>query len=128
MMLTDFHAESSGRPFAVALIALRIVVAAFFVVIALKNLAGDEQMAADFARWGYPDWFRRVTAVLQILGALALLVPATCFFGGLLLTGVLLGAVATHLRHDPLVASLSPTVVLVLVAISAWPMRPPLLR
>jgi hypothetical protein len=77
---------------------LRVLVAAFFVFLAGRNLSGDAQMAADFQRWGYADWFRTATALVQMLGALALLVPATRPLGALLLLGVLFGAIATHVR------------------------------
>ncbi len=103
----------------------RSLIAAFFVFLAWKNLSGDPQMVADFSRWGYPDWFRKATAWMQIAGALLLIPTATCFYGGAWLAVILLGALVTHLLHDPLVASASPLVFLVLlVATTIW-FRPP---
>ncbi len=107
---------------------LRLVVAAFFLFMAWKNLSGDEQMAADFTRWGYSPGFRRFTGVLQIVGALALSVPSICFLGGLLLAGVLAGAIVTHALHDPPAALVSPVVFVLLVAVAVLRYRPPLLR
>jgi len=126
--LVLYHGGGLPRALVVGGVVLRVALAGFLVLLAWKNLSGDPQMVADWQRWGYPDGFRRATAVAQLLGA-ALLVPtATCFLGGALLTGILLGAIATHLLHDPLPASLSPLVVLLLVAgASAW-FRPDLLR
>jgi len=94
---------------------LRLLLAAFFLFMAGKNLAGDQTMAADFARWGYPDAFRVFTAVLQVVGALLLLIPVTAFAGSVLLFFVLLGAVATHLRHDPAATLASPVVALLVL-------------
>ena len=109
-------------------LGLRLLVAVFFVLLAYKNLSDDPQMVADFQRWGYPVWFRRMTSVLQIVGAVLLVPTATCFLGGAILAGILVGALATHLMFDPLPASVSPAVFLVLVvATTAW-FRPQLLQ
>lgn len=100
---------------AVTLTVLRWLLAAFFVFAATRNLGGDQQMASDFARWGYPDWFRVTTALLQIVGAALLLTPRTAFYGAALLSCVLVGAVFTHALHDPLATIVFPAVFLALV-------------
>ncbi len=124
------YAPSVGgsRAATIALTSLRLLLAAFFVLVAIKNLAGDEAMASDFARWGYPDWFRVTTAVLQLAGAALLLSPSVSFHGAALLGCVLFGAVATHAIHDPPMALLSPVVFLGLVAPVLVAFRPALLR
>ncbi len=114
-----------------AVLAVRFLLAAFFVFVACKNLAGDEAMAGDFARWGYADWFRKLTAWLQILGAIALVLPVAgaAFAGAVLLACILVGATVTHLRFDPPTAALSPLVFLALVSVllvAYRPGRPPL--
>jgi len=101
-----------------------ILLGAFFVFMAAKNLSGDEAMAADFQRWGYADWFRKLTAWLQIVGAIGLLVPVTTFFGGLLLCGVLVGAAVTHLRFDSWQHVVSPLVFLVFMGLIVLVNRP----
>ena len=105
-----------------------MLIAAFFVFMAAKNLSGDQQMASDFARWGYPSWFRTATAVMQIAGALLLLVPGATIAGALVLVGVLLGATVTHALHDPPAAMASPLVFLAVLVVAVWPLRPALLR
>ncbi len=107
---------------------LRVLVAAFFVMMALKNLSGDATMVADFRRWGYSDGFRQLTAWMQIMGAVLLLLPSASFVGGVFLGGVLLGAIVTHAVHDPPMAALSPLVFLVLVSVSVVSRRPDILR
>ena len=109
-------------------LVLRVLLAAFFLLMAGRNLLGDATMVADFQRWGYSDGFRTFTALIQIVGALALLLPWTSFYGAALLGGVLLGAIATHLRHDPPMTALSPATFLVLVGFVAIVTRPHLLR
>lgn len=108
--------------------AVRLLLVAFFLFMGTKNLLGDEQMARDFARWGYSDGFRQLTALLQIGGALLLVLPSTAFVGGVLLSGILLGALGTHMRHDPPAALVSPAVFLTLVAVVLVAHRPGILR
>ncbi len=108
--------------------AVRVGLAVFFLLLAWKNLSGDPQMAADFERWGYPAWFRQATALAQVAGALLLIPTATCFVGGVGLAMILLGALATHLMHDPWAASVSPAAFLVLVTLSSVWFRPPILQ
>jgi len=107
---------------------LRVALAAFFLLLSYKAISADAKTAADFSRWGYSLGFLRLTGVLQGLGALALLAPFTSFWGGLLLVGVLLGAAATHLLHDPLPSTLSPLLVMTLVVVAVAPYLPPILR
>ena len=111
-----------------ALTGLRWLLAAFFVFMAWRNLSGDPALAEDFRRWGYSDGFRQLTAVLQIAGALVLLVPAVSWLGAGLLACILVGAVVTHARFDPLAAVVSPLVFLALVAVLLVAYRPVALR
>lgn len=104
------------------LFLLRACLAAFFALLAYRALSSDATTAADFARWGYPPGFLFFTGVCQAVGAVLLLLPATTPYGGALLGAVLVGATLTHLRHDPISASLSPMLVGValLAALSPW--------
>ena len=120
--------ESGSRAVHWTLTALRILVAAFFVFMAAKNLAGDETIASDFHRWGYPEWFRVLTALLQIAGAAALVWSPTSFLGAALLACIMIGALITHALHDPARALVSPAAFLALIAVFLFAYRPPLLR
>ncbi len=119
--------DSSSAPWQHwAVLGLRILLAAFFVFVAVRNLKGDEAMAADFERWGYAGWFRQLTAWLQIAGAVALLLPVSGapFAGGMLLACILVGATVTHVRFDPPTAALSPLLFLALVSVILVACRP----
>lgn len=104
-------------------LVLRALLAAFFTFLAIKNLTGDAAMAADFERWGYPSWFRTATALVQLAGGLALLIPQWVTPAALLLACVLLGAVATHLLNDPPLTALSPAICAALVGTVLWSQR-----
>jgi putative oxidoreductase len=118
----------AARAAAWAATSVRWLLAAAFLAMAARNLAGDERMATDFRRWGYPDSFRAFTAALQVVGASLLLVPATSFLGLAALGAVLLGAVGTHLMHDPAPSAIPAAAFLAVVAALGAYYRPPLLR
>src|SRR3981189_593270 len=73
-----------------------IIAAAFFAAGAAK-LAGVPFMVDLFAQIGLGQWFRVVTGVVEIAGAVALLVPGLASIGGLWLGFPLVGAAPTPL-------------------------------
>jgi putative oxidoreductase len=102
---------------------LRILLALAFGAAGIAKLAGAPQMVQVFEAIGFGQWFRYVTGVVEVVGAVLLLVPATGFLGGLLLTATMAGAVATHLVL--IGGSPAPAVVLALLsAFVTWRLRP----
>jgi hypothetical protein len=120
--------EGLSRGAGWALLGLRVALAAFFVFAATRNLSGDPRMAEDFQRWGYADWFRILVAALQMLGGVLLLGSGTAFYGAIVLGVVLVGAVGTHLLHDPLPSALAPVPFLAATLVVLVAFRPPVLR
>lgn len=102
---------------------VRILLALAFAAAGVSKLAGVPQMVQVFDAIGFGQWFRYVTGLVEVGGAVLLLVPATGFFGGLLLATTMVCAVATHLvliGGNP-----APAVVLALLsAFVAWRLRP----
>lgn len=82
----------------------------------------QEEQIMEFQRFGYPQWFRVVTGITEIGAGVGLLVglvwrPELGWGGGLLLGGVLAGAVLTHIRiGDPPSKTAVPAVLLALTA------------
>ncbi|WP_018903459.1 DoxX family protein [Variovorax paradoxus] len=102
---------------------VRILLALAFGAAGLAKLAGVPQMIQVFEAVGFGQWFRYLTGVVEVGGAVLLLVPATGFVGGLLLAATMAGAVATHLVL--IGGSPAPAVVLLLLsAFVAWRLRP----
>lgn len=103
--------------------AVRVLLALAFGAAGAAKLAGVPMMVQVFEAIGFGQWFRYVTGVVEILGVVMLLVPATAFFGALWLTVTMAGAVTTHLvliGGSPL-----PALVLgLLSAFVAWKLRP----
>jgi len=103
---------------------VRILLALAFGAAGVAKLAGVPQMVQVFDAVGFGQWFRIVTGVVELAGAALLLVPATGFFGGVLLLATMVGAVGTHL----VLIGGNPVPALVLGALSAfvaWQQRPP---
>jgi len=76
---------------------LQGIIAAAFLAAGAAKLAGIPFMVDLFAQIGLGQWFRVVTGVVEIAGAVALLVPGLASLGALWLGGTMVGAVATHL-------------------------------
>lgn len=102
---------------------VRILLALAFGAAGAAKLAGAPQMVQVFDAVGFGQWFRYLTGAIEIAGVALLLVPATGFYGGLLLAATMVGGVATHLLligGNPL-----PAMVLgMLSAFVAWRLRP----
>jgi uncharacterized membrane protein YphA (DoxX/SURF4 family) len=108
--------------FNVGLWVLQIGAAGMFLMVGFLKLSGDPQMVGLFDAIGLGKWFRYVTGSLEVLGAILLLVPRLSGLGALLLVGVMLGAVPTHLfvvGGNPLPA----IILLIVTGVVAWGRR-----
>lgn len=76
---------------------LQILVAVAFLYFGSLKLNGVPPTVMLFDRIGFGQWFRYFTGSLEILGAVALLIPRFVAHGALLLAGVMVGAIITHL-------------------------------
>ncbi|MDA2909830.1 DoxX family protein [Nitrospiraceae bacterium AH_259_D15_M11_P09] len=95
----------------------------FFYAGGSKLASLDAPMEA-FLRWGYPVWFLYVTGLVEVAGAVLLLIPAVRFYGAVLLACTMLGATFTHLRAGEMVAVPVPLVLLTFAGLIAWVNRP----
>ena len=102
---------------------LRILLALAFGAAGAAKLAGAPQMVQVFEAIGFGQWFRYVTGVVEVGGAVLLLVPATGFLGALLMAATMAFAVVTHV----VLIGGSPVPAIVLTLLSAfvtWRLRP----
>lgn len=76
---------------------LQGIIAAAFLSAGAAKLAGVPFMVDLFEQIGLGQWFRVVTGVVEVAGAVALLVPGLASLAALWLGGTMIGAVATHL-------------------------------
>ncbi|MFF3563378.1 DoxX family protein [Streptomyces sp. NPDC002574] len=106
----------------IALWILQAVLAVVFVMAGASKIAGAKDMVDLFQDVGAGQWLRYVTGSLELVGAVLLLVPRLSALGGLVLTGVMTGAVVTCLSvvdRSPA----PPAVLLVLAAVVTWTRR-----
>ena len=74
-----------------------VLFSVLFIMQGLMKLSGMEMWVQRFRDYGYPDGFYLVAGVLELGGALLLLVPRTARIGAAVLGLVMLAAAATHL-------------------------------
>ena len=91
--------------------------AAFFLIGGIGNWLLPGNVRADYKRWGYPSWFHRVTAVLEIVSSVLLAVASVRIWGIALGSTVMLAAIATLLRHKEFRHALLPSTVLLLLLV-----------
>jgi putative oxidoreductase len=75
---------------------LQGILAAAFVAAGSAKLAGVPYMVELFNQIGIGQWFRIVTGLVEITGAIALVFPGLASIGALWLGGTMVFAVATH--------------------------------
>lgn len=95
------------------------IAAAFFLFGGLSNLIGPPGIRASYRRWGYPSWFRFVTAALEFMVAAMLLMPDYRVAGAILGTAIMLAATATLLRNREYGHAIAPPIVILLIAACA---------
>ena len=76
---------------------LQVIVAGMFFLAGGSKLAGNPAMVATFDTFGIGQWFRYATGLIEVVAAVALLVPRFVPFGAILLVPTMLGAIVTHL-------------------------------
>ena len=104
-----------GRTTTIVLWVLQVLAAAAFLAAGSFKLIAAPQMVEIFQHIGIGQWFRIVTGVVEVVGGIALLIPAVAAFGGLLLATTMVFATLTHL----FVIGGNPLPAIVLFAITA---------
>jgi len=93
---------------------LKIFLAALFLVTGGAKLVGLPAVIDVFERVGLGQWFRYLTALLELGGAALLLWPSTTAFGALLLALVSVGAFLAQLLvlHEDVIHTIVMAVIL----------------
>src|ERR1700733_15316004 len=104
---------------------LAIIMALVFTLAGGVKLIGVPAMVAEFAQIGIGQWFRFVTGLLELSGAIGLLIPRFRFWAALQITAVMVGATGVNLwvLHVPALAGLTATL-MALALVLAWLRRP----
>jgi uncharacterized membrane protein YphA (DoxX/SURF4 family) len=105
--------------------ALRVVrglVASAFILFGMLKLIGVPMMVTVFDHVGFGQWFRYVTGLIEVVGAIMLLSPRFVGAAALLLSGTMVGAIISHFTVVP-GSPVPATVLLTLCAVIAWSYR-----
>jgi putative oxidoreductase len=120
---TNVLPAAYGKGRLITLWTLSGLVALAFVAAGSSKLAGAAAMVEVFDKVGFGQWFRYFTGLLEVAGAIGLLIPRYAFYAAALLVIVMVGAIIAHLTV--LGGSPAPAaVLLVLTAIIAYLRRP----
>ena len=104
---------------------LAVFLAIVFTFAGGVKLIGTRAMVQEFAQIGIGQWFRYLTGLLEVTGAIGLLVPKYRLWAALQIAAVMAGATAVNI----VILHLSPlarvTAILMALALAlAWLRRP----
>jgi putative oxidoreductase len=120
--LTAIRSAATGRPFNILLWGVQALLALQFVGVASAKLMGMQEMVALFTAVGFGQWFRYVTGILELTGAVLIVVPKTRSIGAALLATIMLGAITAHLFILHIPAS-APVVLFLAAGFVVWGRR-----
>ena len=106
-----------------AIWGISAVLSIVFLVSGAQKLIGDSSFFAVAAMDQYPAWFRQVVGLVEILGAIGLLIPRMTLLSAFALSTVMFGAAYTHLVGGIPGAAL-PAFLFVLLLVVIWAKRP----
>ncbi len=113
-----------SRPKSIAIWVLQILLVFPFLAAGILKLLSNPAWIARFRAYGYPEKFYLLIGLVELLGALALLVPRLAAYGATVLIAVMIGATVTHLLHSEASRALVAAVLMVLLGIVAYARRP----
>ena len=124
-MITTTNAlpANSGKVRLITLWTLSGLVALAFLGAGGAKLAGAAAMVELFDKVGRGQWFRYFTGLLEVAGAIGLLIPRYAFYAAGLLVVVMVGAIIAHLTVLG-TSPASPVVLLILSGTIAWLRKP----
>ncbi|AWE07214.1 DoxX family protein [Lysinibacillus sp. 2017] len=81
---------------------LQGILALMFIMAGFGKVSGSKMHIEGFTKWGYPQWFRVVTGLIELIAAALLIVgfwnETAAIIGVAILVAVGIGGVITHIR------------------------------
>ena len=104
---------------------LAVLLAVVFVFAGGVKLLGTRAMVQEFAQIGIGQWFRYFTGILEVTGAIGVVIPKYRFGAALQIAVVMVGATAANIwvLHLPPLAGLTTFLLAAALAL-AWLRRP----
>lgn len=102
-------------------IILQIVLGLMFLFLGITSLAGAKKALENFAHIQVPTWFRYVTGLVQLVGAIGMIigiwVPSYAFLAGIWLGITMLVGALLHVRIKDPFKETAPALVIMLLAL-----------
>lgn len=121
-MIAATRGADTGRRLDILLWCVQIFLALVFANASVAKLTGSPEMVALFTAVGSGQWLRYVTGILELTGAVLIVMPKTRRIGAALIGAVMLGALAAHLFILQ-VPPATPGVLFLLSAFVVWGRR-----
>lgn len=103
---------------------VQILLAIFYALAASGKLISRPQVIEMFRNWGFPDKFYLVIGILELLGAIGLLIPRIASYAASGLIMLMIGAAVTHLVNGEGLQVLRPIIFMMLLALIVYLRRP----
>lgn len=116
-------APARSRAVTAVLWTLQVLLAAVFAFSALAKFTAADAVAESARVMGVGTWFLTAIGVLELAGAVALLVPRLAGLAAVCFTGLMTGAVLTQLVYFAGANWYMPAALLVVSAFVAWQRR-----
>ena len=107
----------------IALIIVKVLLTLAFLAAGIGKLIGAPMMVETFDTIGLGQWFRYVTGIVEVGGAVLLWVPRRLSWGAALLGATMVGAVLAHVVLLGIDTVLPSVVLGLLSAFALWSYR-----
>ena len=104
---------------------LSILLALAFLLAGVPKLLAITGWVKKFTHWGYPRWSLPLIGLLEVSGAILLLIPRFAIYGVGILIAVMLGAAYTHIANGEGLAVARPLIFLWFLILVGWLRRKP---
>jgi putative oxidoreductase len=98
----------------------RIALAIVFLSVGTQKFAAHGMWVRVFTNIGFGDWFRYATGVMQVGGAVLLLIPQTAAIGFILVGSTMVGAVAFWVLTKHAFGAVIPGALLAAIVAFGW--------
>lgn len=97
-----------------------VLLALAFLLAGVPKLLEVTAWIEKFSHWGYPRWSLPLIGLLEVGGAILLLIPRFAIFGVGILIAVMLGAAYTHVANVEGLAVARPLIFLCFLVLVGW--------
>ena len=100
-----------------------VILAVIFLLSGAAKLAGLDFEIQAFERWGYPVWFMYLVGVIEVSGAVVLMIRPLRALAAAGLSLFMIGPIVTHVLHAEWGMMMVALAIMLLAAWVAWQWR-----